>query len=75
MKVKSTRQNAIEIRVSCRNCGYSETGDCYGKPFLERRDIVTNMRSKARYHVQKTGHEVEVEVTHIAVYKLMDGEK
>lgn len=69
MRVKSTSPNATEATVNCRSCGYSATEDFYGQGFLERRNNVTKLRSRARYHTQTTGHVVEVEVTFLSLYK------
>lgn len=73
MRVKSTRQNVSEINVNCRNCSYSENEIFFGQTLLSRRNNVKIIRSKARYHAQKTGHEVEIETTYITVYKPKDG--
>ena len=69
MKVKSTRQYAIDIILNCCSCKYHERYYFDGQTLIERRKNLANYRSKARYHTQITRHEVEVEITYMAVYK------
>lgn len=50
MKVKSYKRGVIEKEALCRDC--------------EWRNYEINANVKGRYHSQKTGHTVDVYVTH-----------
>ena len=69
MKVKSSGDFVLDITLSCRVCKFYERYYFDGQNLLERRKNLTKYRSKGRYHAQKTGHMVDVEITHMLVYK------
>ncbi len=69
MKVKSSRDFALDIILNCRVCKFHERYYFDGQNFLERRKNLAKYRSKARYHTKSTGHAVEVEITYMTVYK------
>ena len=69
MKVKSSGDFVLDITLNCRVCKFHERYYLDGQNLLERRKNLTKYRSKARYHTQTTGHAVEVEIIHMAVYK------
>ena len=69
MKVKSNGNFVLDVILHCRVCKFHERYYFDGQNLLERRKNLTKCRSKARYHAQTTGHVVEVETTHMSVYK------
>ena len=73
IKVKSNGDFVLDVILNCRVCKFHERYYFDGQNLLERRKNLTKWRSRARHHAQTTGHAVEVETTHMSVYKPREG--
>jgi hypothetical protein len=69
MKVISTRPKAFEININCHNCDYWDSHDFYGNTRIDIKNTLAVCRSRARQHVQRTGHKVQIDISYSTVYK------
>ena len=60
MATQTFKMKGIDSSAHCRDCGYSDCG---------RADDSKAVTSRARYHVNKTGHSVEVYREHGVLIK------
>ena len=69
MKVKSTRPKAYELNINCHNCNLFISEDFYGLTRTNIRNRLAAHRAKARQHVQKTGHDVHIDISYVTMYQ------
>jgi len=60
INMKTIKLRGIDSSAHCRDCGWSDSGS---------GDDSSKLTSKARYHAQQDGHEVEVYREHGIVIK------